>query len=168
MSTVEHEFVRSGAIDEADLKQILNWTADGTLEWGQAHNISAIGSNVGYSTTQELATKFNLKEIQIGYHPDTKVSHYLRLTDSSGERHYVEEGSMPELLSLARRAFIIGKIAVSTERGRLTGETKECDGCVQQTVHIKLCDAPYGIEGAIMANSERIECAICGKSSPIS
>ena len=108
---IEHRFLQGGEVHETDLRQVLDLSAIGVLEWGHDGDAAAIGSNVAYSTDQATAEAANLLEVRVGYIPPTPVAtafNYLRLTGADGEQHYVADDSNPGLIPVAQRVMRLG------------------------------------------------------------
>jgi hypothetical protein len=159
----EHVFLQSGQIEVADINEVLDLAAVGWLEWGSDSRSLAFGSNVDYSMGNDVAVSKNLLEVRVGYTPSDALN-YLRMKDANQELYYVEDGSDEELLSLAGRVLRVAQVAMTVYGGRLSGTIQDCGDCERPTGHISLYDAPYGIAGAKMAGSERIECVSCGET----
>jgi hypothetical protein len=164
----EHIFLQQQRIEEADLTEILAMSAVGQLEWGNAGRAAAVGTTVDYSMGGEYALHHNLIEVRAGYTPrEENAFNYLRLSDFANNQYYVEHDTDDPLMPLAKRVLILGMIAVTTRRGRLSGTIEPCESCRQDTGHIRLYDAAHGIPGAVMSGSERCECVNCGLTSRI-
>jgi hypothetical protein len=164
----EHVFLQRQSIEEADLNEILALSATGQLEWGSSQRMAAIGTNVGYSMGAEYALHHNLIEVRAGYTPhEDNAFNYLRLSDFTNNRYYVEHDTDDSLMPLAKKVLKLGMLAVTTETGRLSGTIEHCESCRQDTGHVRLYDAAHGIPGAVMTGSERCECVSCGHASRI-
>lgn len=162
----EHIFLQRQQIEPADINEVLDLSAIGQLEWGRDQRSLAFGTNVDYSMGRYLAVARNLLEVRIGFTPSQSLN-YLRMKDANEELYYVEDGSDEKLLELARRVLRVGNIALTVPGGRLSGTMAGCDSCERETGHLTLHNIAYGIAGAVLAGSERVECVSCGDTTPI-
>lgn len=169
-----YTFFEKGDISPNDLERLIELTDKGVLKWRASNTAySLIGepaSREGLDSQQAsaLTVGANLRGIHLGYNPSTSKWHFLRLTQDGGARHYVEEGAPAELMELTDRLYEQAQKAVRLG-GLLASESDmpiACEECGAETPHRNLVDRPYGLEGAVMAGSERLTCVVCEKSVP--
>src|SRR4051812_8918049 len=127
-SMKERIFLQDGRIEEADLHEILALSAVGELEWGWAGGgAAAVGSNVEYSVGAEYALHHNLIEVRAGFMPSLdNAFNYLRMHDFHNRLHYVEHDTDDPLMPLAKKVLRVGMLAVTAERGRMSGTMQYC------------------------------------------
>jgi len=153
------------------LKWVIKHTAIGGLEWGMdPMGQAAIGTNVARRMGEAVIAEQNISDVRIGFdqprYPWEWEFYYLAITDASQTPHVVEGAMVPsDVLYLAKRTLFVASLAVRTEDGTLNGEIRDCNSCQEPTPHLSICSAPHGIRGAIMAGSERCECALCGTTA---
>ncbi len=170
---IDHEFLQGGQIHEADLREVLDLTAVGDLEWGRVEGYTALGTNVGRVLGWEVAEEANLVDVRAGFNPpesNPASFNYVRLTDRDGRQYYVAEDENPELIPVAQRVLDLGLIAVTVPGGRLSGRIEACasgEHDDRESGHITVYNAPHGIAGAVMGGSERHICVQCSHTTPV-
>lgn len=167
-----HRFLADGSISCEDVGRLIKLTEAGSLSWRpskESYALNAYPAAVGAADDPLVSAEAvgeNLRGIRMGYNPQTRHWHYLRLTAHGGSRCYIEEGSPAELMELGNQLFAL---ACKAERlgGTLRSGREElhfCETCGRKTPHKHLIDSPHGLEGAYMAGSERLTCTVCETS----
>ncbi len=165
---MSHTFLEQGSVRVQDLLVLTQLTEDGKLDWRRSTGFTAYYADpVDMDACNAIGP--SLGGARIGFVPDTEEWHYLRLVDQRGKRHYVEAGSPAEQMELVDRLYQIVQKAA-----RLGGTLKSegdrdllCTQCGNTTPHRILVDRPHGLQGAVMAGSERLVCTKCELATPI-
>jgi hypothetical protein len=165
-----YAFMEAGEIRLSDVQRLIELTQQGVLVWRGSSGRYAMsaepvtGEALDWAAVSAELVGANLRGVRIGWNPSTDKLHFLRLTDHGHEQHYVEAGSSPELMAAGEELHQLGRRALRLG-GRLTrgeeGDVRPCSTCEQDTEHMHLHDAPYGLAGATMAGSERYVCTVC-------
>ena len=95
-TTTLYVFLSTGKISSGDLERLIALTDSGLLRWYDCDGTYAFSARptlraaLDDSEVSNVIIGRNLKGIRMGYNPDTKMWHYLRLQDHAGRYHYVE------------------------------------------------------------------------------
>lgn len=117
-----HTFLVGGQVNTNDLKEIIRLTINGKLVWfhsDTATAFSAIPSVREALESEEISRVFvgeDIRGIRIGYNPDTRLWHYLRMTNHAGEDFYVEQPTTQVFEELVSKIF---DCAVASDAGLL-------------------------------------------------
>lgn len=106
-----YRFIEQDKVSKEDVKKLTKLTEDGILEWHLSNGYCAL-SAYPYSQVLKDDEKAssevigeNLRGSRIGFRPDNKDWHYLRLTDHNRKDHYVEKDSEKSLTELVDKLY---------------------------------------------------------------
>ena len=154
-----HTFLQDGEVSAADIEELIRLSEEGLLRWQEDDTKPAYYAEPANSAAnRQIGT--SLRGLRIGFIPQ-RGWYYLRLT---GDHHEYLEGEVGDelkqlvdcLFEQARKAIRIGGILKSPH-----DREEWCQWCGKVTSHREVHDAPYGLAGATMADSDRKICLSC-------
>jgi len=116
-----YRFLKNNKISIEDIQRIITLTEKGVLHWQHSNEATALNA---WPTFQEACDDpvasariigENLRGIRIGYNPETKLWHYLRLTDYNKNYYYVRRNAPQELKDLVNQLYVTAILQVARQ-----------------------------------------------------
>ncbi|MBI2449845.1 hypothetical protein HYV49_06160 [Candidatus Pacearchaeota archaeon] len=118
-----YKFLEDGEINRSDIERLIQLTRIGILQWWLNDGYCAFSA---YPNSQRLKDDEeycksvigeNIKGSRLGFNPDTKLWHYLRITDYNKNYHYIEEHHPQELVELVNQLYTQAVLQASKREG---------------------------------------------------
>lgn len=118
-----YRFLAEGAITASDIKRVIELTRNGRLSWHLSDGHYAFSGNPSSQQLRDdekvckAIVGENLRGLRLGFHPETKLWHYFRISDGDMNHHHVERDTDEELKGLVSQLYAQVAVQAAAREG---------------------------------------------------